>query len=65
MIKRPDCLMSDNGKYCIMGNDGMIKNIYDGEIQVVDVSLYDSNTDALLVDENGNLIIVGKVITDI
>lgn len=41
------------------------ENIYDGEMQVVDVALYDSNTDALLVDENGNLIIVGKVKTDI
>ena len=26
MIKRPDCLMSDNGKYCITGTETMIKN---------------------------------------
>lgn len=36
------------------------KNIYDGTLEIQDVVLYDKTSDSLLVDENGNLIIVDK-----
>ena len=49
MIKRPDCLMSDNGKYCIMGNEGMIKNIYDGDRVLFKLGIYDKPVDDELI----------------
>lgn len=36
------------------------KNIYDGVLEVVNVVLYDKSSDSLLVDENGNFIVVDQ-----
>ena len=38
------------------------KNICDGQLEIVDIMLYDANTDSLLVDENGNFVIVSRII---
>lgn len=37
------------------------KNIYDGELEVHDIVLYDKSSDSILIDENGNLIIIDKM----
>lgn len=36
------------------------KNIYDGTLEIKDVVLYDKKSDSILVDEDGNIIVVDK-----
>lgn len=38
------------------------ESIYNGQLETIDVALYDEDTNSILIDEDGNLIIVSRVI---